>query len=111
MRRPLLALLATLLFAAPAAAAPVLVYDNGHVQRADDPALPPADATNAGLDAPQACVPGGAPAASAHASVVSVSGALRRAYDRGAIDQATVSGYRDAYSAAKHAWHRLAGNR
>jgi len=38
------AALASLAFAAPAAASPVLVYGDGQVTKADDPALPPAAA-------------------------------------------------------------------
>src|SRR5689334_8101098 len=115
----LFVVLALLAFPCAAAASPVLLYDNGHVRRVDDPALPPADATNAGLDAPRACA--GVPQTqglsdlgsghTARASVVSVSKALRRAYAHGDIDQTAFAGYRDVYSAAKHAWHRLSGNR
>src|SRR4051794_32866905 len=98
------ATVAALVFAASAAGSPVLLYDNGHVTRVDDPALPPADVTNAGLDAPRACgIAAQAPVASAAA--VSVRKALRRAYDRGDIDRDTYSGYGDVYSAAKSAWH------
>src|SRR3954451_25229095 len=109
-RRPALlaAALAALACAAPAAASPVLVYDNGHVTRSDDPPLPSAAESNAGLRAPRPC--GTAPIP-AEASAVTVSKALRRAYDRGDIDPETFSAYRDTYSAAKHAWHRLGGNR
>ena len=39
-RALLAAALACLAIAAPAAASPVFVYDNGHVTKADDPALP-----------------------------------------------------------------------
>jgi D-glucuronyl C5-epimerase C-terminus len=112
------AALATLACAAPAAASPVLVFDDGHVTKTDDPALPPASATNAAVDAPRECVAPTpvaptpvAPAPVASASVVSVGKALRRAYARGAIDQQTYSAYRDVYSKAKSSWHRLGGNR
>ena len=137
MRHALIAAaLTTLTFAAPAAASPVLVYDNGHVTRTNDPALPPATAANPLADGPRECAgdpgagaasaPSPASAASpahgasgaraahspvAHASVVSVRKALRRALARGDIDQATYSGYGDVYSKAKSAWHRLGGNR
>jgi hypothetical protein len=43
-RALLAAALACLVIAAPTAASPVLVYDDGHVTKADDPALPPASA-------------------------------------------------------------------
>ena len=108
MFRPWLVVLALLAWPCAAAASPVLQYDNGQIRQIDDPALPPADAANSAIDVPEVC-PSAVPLASA--SVVSVSKALRRAYDRGDIDQATFSGYRDTYSAAKHAWHRLGGNR
>jgi hypothetical protein len=118
MRRALpAAILTTLLIAAPAAASPVLVYDNGHVTKADDPALPPATASNPLADIPRECEKGSDPSvtnasiATAHASVVSVRKALRRAYDRGGIDRAAYSGYSDVYSKAKSAWHRLSGSR
>src|SRR3954451_11696689 len=115
------AALATLACAAPAAASPVLVFDDGHVTKADDPALPPADAANAAVDAPTECaVPriegvtlrqAGDSVAEARVAAVSVGKALRRAYARGDIDRATYSGYRDVYSKAKSSWHRLGGNR
>jgi hypothetical protein len=124
------AALLVLVLAAPAAGSPVLVYDDGHVTAADDPALPPASAASPLVDAPRECdVPGVtaqaagdaadsqpsavAAAASpvAHAAVVSVRKALRRAYHRGAIDRDAYSSYSDVYSRAKHAWHRLGGTR
>jgi hypothetical protein len=109
MRRALpAAILTTLLIAAPAAASPVLVYDHGHVTKTDDPALPPASASNPLADVPHRCA-GSAPRASM--SVVSVRRALRRAYDRGDIDRAAYSAYSDVYSKAKSAWHRLSGSR
>ncbi|HEX4720330.1 MAG TPA: D-glucuronyl C5-epimerase family protein [Thermoleophilaceae bacterium] len=110
-RRPFLiaAALAALVFAAPAAASPVLVYDDGHVAKADDPWLPPATAANPAVDTPQQCIPGAA--AGARASAVSVGKALRKAYDKGSIDRATYSGYADVYSKAKSAIHKLGGNR
>jgi hypothetical protein len=103
-----------LAIAAPAAASPVLVFDAGHVTKADDPALPSAAALNPLVDVPREC--GVTPlqtgdTAVAHASVVSVRKALRRAYERGDIDRPTYSGYGDVYSSAKSAWHRLRGNR
>jgi D-glucuronyl C5-epimerase C-terminus len=119
-RRPPLiaAAIAALAFAAPAAASPVLVYDGGHVTTQDDPALPPAEATNPVPDAPRQCAAGTPTASSArapaspvaHAAVVSVSKALRRAYATGRLDRATYFGYRETYSAAKSSWHRLGGN-
>src|SRR4051794_26301361 len=95
------AALTTLTIAAPAAASPVLVYDNGHVTQADDPVLPPASAANPGVEAPRECrtgapiarasavaaaapiagasaIPAAAPIA--QASAISVRKALRRAY-------------------------------
>ena len=109
MHRALIASLAALVFAAPAAASPVLVYDGGHVTKADDPALPAASATNPLVDAPREC--GVSPeVAVAHSAVVSVRKALRRAYDRGSIDRETYSSFADVYSSAKSAWHRLGGN-
>jgi hypothetical protein len=117
------AALTTLAVAAPAAASPVLVYDNGRVTKADDPALPPATAANPLVDVPRECgvtprQPGdsasaasAASAPAAHSAVVSVRKALRRAYARGEIDPATYSAYGDVYSNAKSAWHRLGGNR
>jgi D-glucuronyl C5-epimerase C-terminus len=98
----------TLALAAPVAASPVLVFDNGHVTKADDPALPAAAASDPLVDAPRECVP---PAPTASMSVVSVRKALRRAYDRGDIDRPTYSGYADVYSSAKSAWHQLSGTR
>jgi hypothetical protein len=62
------------------------------------------------MDAPRECSDPSS-AVVARASAVSVSKALRRAYERGDLDQETFSGYRDVYSAAKHTWHRLRGNR
>lgn len=127
---PLAALVAALAIAAPAAASPVLVYDGGRVTRADDPALPPAQATNALPAAPRECIRGDAADAAgpaeatsaasprthdaasphAHAAAISVRNALRRAYDRGDIDREAYSAYGDVYSRAKTAWHRLGGN-
>ena len=112
----LLAVLALALFPCTAAASPVLLYDNGAVERIDDPALPPADASNAVPAQPRSCPPDEGltdvhTGDTAHTAVASVSKALRKAYDRGDIDQDAFSGYRDVYSAAKHAWHRLGGNR
>jgi hypothetical protein len=101
--------LVTLALAAPAAASPVLVFDDGHVTRADDPALPAPDSPGAVLDAPRACSVVARPTASM--SAVSVRKALRRAYDRGDIDRDTYSAYGDVYSRAKSAWHRLGGFR
>src|SRR3954454_13064630 len=110
MRRMLIAAaLAALVLAAPAGASPVLVFDDGHVTRADDPALPPASAANPLVDAPHECGP--APQPTASLAVVSVRKALRRAYDRGQIDRGTYSGYTNAYSSAKSTWHRLGGSR
>lgn len=110
MRRSWIATaLATLAFAAPAAASPVLVFDDGRVTSEDDPALPAASASNPLADAPHKCGAGQAPIASA--SVVSVRRALRRAYDRGGLDRETYSAYGDVYSGAKSAWHRLGGTR
>ena len=110
MSRALIAAtLAALVFAVPAAASPVLVFDDGHVTKADDPALPTAAASNPLVDAPRQCA--SPPPPSASMSVVSVRKALRRAYDRGSIDRETYSGYSDVYSRAKSAWHRLGGNR
>lgn len=130
-RPPLIAAaLAALAFAAPAAASPVLVYNGGHVSRANDPWLPPADAPNAGIGVPQRCRNGSASAVPAmvvqasalapgarasaapvaHAAAVSVRKALSRAYTSGAIDRTAYSAYADTYSAAKSAWHRLGGN-
>jgi hypothetical protein len=56
-RRPTLiaAALAALAFAAPAAASPVFVYDDGQVTKADDAALPPVTAANPLVDAPHPC--------------------------------------------------------
>ena len=102
------AALASLAFAAPAAASPVLVFDDGQVTKADDPALPPAVAANPVPTATRECAPG-EPVASA--SAISVGKALRRAYARGDIDRETYSAYSDVYSKAKSAWHRLGGNR
>jgi hypothetical protein len=116
------ALFASLAVAAPAAASPVLVFDDGQVTRQDDPALPPAAATNPLVHAPREC---GARAAAisarqasaataapvAHATAVTVRKALRRAYARGAIDRETYSAYGDVYSRAKSAWHRVGGSR
>src|SRR3954454_4194875 len=114
-RRPALltAALAALVCAAPAAASPVLVYDNGHVTQADDPALPPADATNAAPSEPQPCTQtqGLSDLRLGYTAALSVRKAVRKAYDRGDIDRETYSSYVDAYSAAKSAWHRLSGNR
>src|SRR4051812_31596883 len=121
LRALIAAALATLACAAPAAGSPVLVFDHGHVTKADDPALPPAEAANPLVDAPRECaVPrregvtplqAGDSAAVARVAAVSVGKALRRAYARGNIDQATYSAYRDVYSKGKSAWHRLGGNR
>jgi hypothetical protein len=118
------AALATLAFAVPAAASPVLVYDDGQVTKADDPALPPPDAANPVPAVPRKCgvtplhavdtaaraSATGAPPI-AHAAAASVGKALRRAYSRGDIDRATYSAYGDVYSKAKSAWHRLGGTR
>ena len=103
------AALAALVLAAPAGASPVLVFDNGHVTRTDDPALPPASTANPLVDAPHQCAQGPGPTASM--AVVSVGKALRRAYNKGHIDRDTYSAYSDAYSSAKSTWHRLGGNR
>jgi hypothetical protein len=110
-RRPPLiaAALAALACAAPAAASPVLVYDNGSVTRADDPALPPATATNAVPAGARLCDAGSQPPI-ASAAAVSVRKALRRAYASGGISRDDYSAYGDVYSAAKSAWHRLSGN-
>jgi hypothetical protein len=118
------ALLLSLALAASASASPVLVWDNGHVTKADDPALPPAVATDPLLDAPRECSLAGAPsppagasgakaasAPRAHSAAISVRKALRRAYRRGNIDRETYSSYGDIYSEAKSAWHRLGGSR
>ena len=112
MSRLLAALVVSLACAAPAAASPVLVYDNGQVTSGDDPALPAQAAANPLVDSPRECSASTAASAPiAQASVVSVRKALRRAYDRGDIDRATYAGYGDVYSSAKSAWHRLGGNR
>lgn len=106
-----------LLTAVPAAASPVLVYDDGQVTRTNDPALPAPSAANPLLDQARECAPGAADAhtsahpPAAHASAVSVGKALRRAYGRGDIDREAYSAYGDVYSRAKSAWHRLSGNR
>jgi hypothetical protein len=126
-RAALAAILTTLAFAAPAAASPVLVFDDGHVTKAEDPALPPPSEADPLPGAPRECVPGAAAARaasaaayapsaaayapSAHAAAISVRKALRRAYSRGAIDRPTYSQYGDVYSRAKSAWHRLGGTR
>jgi D-glucuronyl C5-epimerase-like protein len=114
-RLPLIAAaLAALAVAAPAAASPVLVYDDGHVTKADDPALPPASAANPLPDSPRQCggvTPLQTGDRSAHAATVSVGQALRRAYQKGAIDRAAYSSYGAIYLSAKAAWHKLAGNR
>jgi hypothetical protein len=111
MTRALIAaVLASLAFAASAAASPVLVFDDGQVTKADDPALPPAAATNPLVDAPRECAVA-ASAPIANAAAISVQKALRRAYSRDDIDRGTYSAYRDIYSRAKSAWHRLGGNR
>ena len=89
----------------------MLVYDNGQVTSEDDPALPPASAANPLTDAPRMCATAQTEAPIATAAAVSVRKALRRAYDRGAIDRDTYAGYGDVYSQAKSAWHRLGGNR
>jgi hypothetical protein len=61
MRNALLAAaLTTLTMAAPAAASPVLVYDEGHVTRANDPALPAATTANPLVDAAHECSAGAA---------------------------------------------------
>ena len=115
------AALASLAFAAPAVASPVLVYDDGQVMKAEDPALPPsaADPTPpvphecgvTPLHAGDAPARASASAPIARAAAVSVGKALRRAYGRGDIDRETYSAYGDIYSNAKSAWHRLGGNR
>jgi hypothetical protein len=121
----LLAALAALAVAAPANASSVLLVDGAHVERIDDPALPPpaganpvpADARQCHADAPAGADAQPARADAAHASAraakarSSIPRALRRAYAQGAIDAETYNGYLDTYSAAKHAWHRLHGNR
>jgi hypothetical protein len=115
--RPQTALLvaagAALTLASSAAASPVLVYDGGQVRSADDPALPPAQASNPIPAAARQCVPdpgaAGVPP-TAHMAAVSVRKALRRAYNRGDIDRVAYSSYADVYSHAKSAWHRLGGN-
>jgi hypothetical protein len=110
MSRALIAAtLLVLTLAAPAAASPVLVFDDGQVTKRDDPALPAASAANPLGAAPRQCESPGAPVASA--SAISVRKALRRAYDRGEIDRPTYSAYGDVYSDAKSAWHRLGGSR
>jgi hypothetical protein len=101
-----------LVLGAPAAASPVLIVDGAHVRRADDPALPPADTSNAVPARGVRC--DGRRAASsivAHSAAVSVRRALRRAYARGDIDRAAYEAYGDVYSDAKRAWHRLGGRR
>src|SRR5205085_11133574 len=100
---PLAALSAALTLAAPAAGSSVLVYDGGHVNRVDDPALPPPAETNAIPGGARICSTAGARPV-AGAAVVSVRRALRRAYDSGQIDQDAYSRYSDAYSSAKSAW-------
>ncbi|HEX6712119.1 MAG TPA: D-glucuronyl C5-epimerase family protein [Thermoleophilaceae bacterium] len=112
------AILATLTIAAPAAASPVLVFDNGRVTNEDDPALPAGSASNPIAAAPRECgvtrpavASAAAFAPTAHASVVSVRKALSRAYRRGDIDRETYSAYGEVYGDAKSAWHRLGGNR
>lgn len=137
-RSPLIvAALAALACATPAAASPVLVYDGGHVTRVNDAALPPADATNpVPIGARECSAPGSTPAGghakapgptpaggharpvhtgdthpTARAAAVSVRKALRRTYDRGDISRDDYSAYGDTYSAAKAAWHKLRGNR
>src|SRR4051794_29352261 len=102
------AALASLAVAGPAVASPVLVFDDGRVSKADDPALPPATAANPLVDSAHQC---GTAAPTASMSVVSVRQALRRAYGRGDIDRDTYSAYGQVYSHAKSAWHRLSGNR
>src|SRR3954453_6462588 len=116
-KRPTLiaAALAALAVAAPAAASPVFVYDDGQVTEADDPALPPGTTANPIVDA-RRCggvtpLQSGDNAPAAHAATISVGKALRRAYDNGAIDREAYSSYGDIYSKAKSAWHRLGGNR
>jgi D-glucuronyl C5-epimerase C-terminus len=123
-RAAIAAVLITLALAAPAAASPVLVFDDGQVSKIDDPALPAAVASDPLVDAPRECAPGAAsqPAASAasaprpvaptaYAAAISVRKVLRRAYDRGAIDRETYSAYGDVYSRAKSVWHRIGGSR
>src|SRR3954466_6133616 len=98
--RIVLAFALALACAAPAAASPVLVYDNGRVTRVDDPALPAADATNAVPAEPQPCAQSQGLAdrhtgdSTAHAAATTVLKAIRRAYNAGAIDRATYSSYR-----------------
>ena len=117
-RRPTLiaAALAALAFAAPAAASPVFVYDDGQVTKANDAALPPVTAANPLADAPHPCggvtpLHTGDNAPAAHTAAISVGKALRRAYEKGAIDREAYSDYGDIYSKAKSAWHKLGGNR
>jgi hypothetical protein len=112
---PLAAFIAALALAAPAAGSPVLVMDGGRVQRSDDPALPPVDASDPIPRDARAC---GADAGerrrsrpSAHASAVSVRRALGRLYRRDQIDFDAYHDYSETYSRAKHAWHRLGGRR
>src|SRR5436190_8918830 len=107
----LLAALVALALAAPAAASPVLVYDDGQVTRVDDPALPAPQASNPLTDAAHECITDAAAPTASAAAVTTVRKALQRAYRRGDIDRDAYSAYGDVYSRAKHAWHRLSGSR
>ena len=110
--RPLAVLVAVLgaaVLAVPAEASPVLVVDSGSVKRVDDPALPPPSASDPLPADARRCSSGQSGPPVAHAAVVSVRKALRRAYASGAIDFQAYSAYADVYSQAKHASRRVHG--
>jgi hypothetical protein len=99
--------------AAPASASEVLVFGDGGLRAANDPALPPRAETDVPLPEPEAC---GAPATEAPAppapparAAASVRGAVQRALRRRDISRDERDEYLRAYSRARSTRSRLGG--
>jgi hypothetical protein len=105
-----LAVLASLVLPAAAAAAPVLVLGaDGHVRVRQDRFLGPADPV--GPSAARAPAAGPRAAAAAAPQGPSVRAELARLQAEGTLTPQTAAGYRDAYDAARRTLRRLSGDR
>jgi hypothetical protein len=110
-RITLLAALFSLLFAATAAASPVLRYDDGKVHHADDPALPAAEPEPA-LSAPQkARARRAAKVRSAQTAGPTYKRAVVDLFNSGHIDQPTYNRAKRAYNDAKRSYKKITGLR
>ena len=111
-RTGILALLAGLALAGPAAASPVLHVEGGEVRRVEDPFLPTRAASDLpGIDPARAPAPASATARTAAARGPSVRRILREELLAGRLLQADHDRYRSLYDASRAAVRRLPGRR